>query len=218
MNTKTQVHVTAFPKSGVTWLVRLLSDLLESPQQDTPEMTPVSWGPRSNGNYIVCKKHVYKRPESGIVVFSQRDPRDVAISAMYYRSLKDLSVSMRTMFNEEYERCIRAWIDKKSYDVATRYEDLKNLPVVELSNIYYTITEQGIARSRISEAVERQSIESHQKRTNDYHFHRKGIVGDWRNHFTRAIGEEFNRELGGLMLRLGYIDSLDWWKELPEEL
>jgi len=39
---------------------------------------------------------------------------------------------------------------------------------------------------------------------------RKGIVGDWRNHFTREAAEVFERHAGKELLLLGYETSADW--------
>ena len=42
------------------------------------------------------------------------------------------------------------------------------------------------------------------------HKYRKGIAGDWRNHFTPGITEAFKQRYGGLLVRLGYEADLNW--------
>jgi hypothetical protein len=40
--------------------------------------------------------------------------------------------------------------------------------------------------------------------------YRKGVAGDWANHFTPQIAEAFDAQVGGLLVRLGYEESSDW--------
>jgi hypothetical protein len=47
---------------------------------------------------------------------------------------------------------------------------------------------------------------------------RKGIVGDWKNYFTRADGELFDQLAGQQLLAMGYEINHDWINGLPEEL
>ena len=41
-------------------------------------------------------------------------------------------------------------------------------------------------------------------------FLRKGIVGDWKNYMSPEVRSVINEIAGDTLLRLGYIDSLDW--------
>lgn len=43
---------------------------------------------------------------------------------------------------------------------------------------------------------------------------RKGIVGDWRNHFTPAVARAFNDSVGGLLIECGFESDRDWWRNL----
>lgn len=47
---------------------------------------------------------------------------------------------------------------------------------------------------------------------------RKGIVGDWKNYFTRADGELFDQLAGEQLIDTGYETNRDWTKALPKEL
>ncbi len=47
---------------------------------------------------------------------------------------------------------------------------------------------------------------------------RKGIIGDWKNYFTRTDGELFDSIAGQELVAMGYAADRDWWKQLPEEL
>lgn len=47
---------------------------------------------------------------------------------------------------------------------------------------------------------------------------RKGIIGDWRNYFTRTDGQLFDRLTGDTLVELGYESNRDWFRNLPETL
>jgi lipopolysaccharide transport system ATP-binding protein len=40
--------------------------------------------------------------------------------------------------------------------------------------------------------------------------HRKGVVGDWRNHFSPQLKEAFKARFGGLLVATGYERDLNW--------
>ncbi|MES3629935.1 MAG: sulfotransferase domain-containing protein [Longimonas sp.] len=45
---------------------------------------------------------------------------------------------------------------------------------------------------------------------NVHSHYRKGVPGDWRNHFTPALAAHFKKEWGPLLVKLGYESTLDW--------
>lgn len=45
-------------------------------------------------------------------------------------------------------------------------------------------------------------------------FLRKGVSGDWRNHFTRDAGEVFDAFAGAELVKFGYAEDRDWFREL----
>lgn len=207
------IYVVTTPRSGTTWLVRLLSDALASGMVAYNREgidKPIFAGPRTNGDYLIRKSH-YAQSYDAPVVFLQRDPRDVAVSRMHYRNMTDLSAVIKTMHT--YEEWMRK-MAKHGWTVQTTYERLKKqLGYAELDNILYKL---GIKLSTewIVEVFERQHIDK--TRSANPHSVRKGIVGDWKNHFTRATGEQITELLGNFMLEQNYISDLDWWKELDK--
>ncbi len=52
---------------------------------------------------------------------------------------------------------------------------------------------------------------------NEFSHRRKGVTGDWRNHFSRQTGEMFETVFPGLLTDCGYERANDWWQALPEE-
>lgn len=45
-------------------------------------------------------------------------------------------------------------------------------------------------------------------------FLRKGVSGDWRNHFPREAGEAFDSFAGAELVQFGYADDRDWYRDL----
>ena len=232
------VYVVGFPRSGTTWLVRLLCDLLDSPGK--PFMSSVqpdySHCQNGKGHYLIQKSHIpayhsiYQHMrETGKIIFIQRDPRDVAVSLMFYRNLPPTPESLRdvilTMTAKRQEDAVipNETIDYKRFVLSymallsnweTGYESLHQIPETELQLIHLAITGHSIDPAKIRESYERQKFENVRKQFPEGL--RKGIVGDWKNHFLRSHGELITERLGSLlMLDQGYIMSQEWWKELP---
>ncbi len=53
---------------------------------------------------------------------------------------------------------------------------------------------------------------------NEFSHRRKGVAGDWRNHFTRETGALLEEACPGLLRAGGYVETDDWWKSLPAEV
>ena len=65
---------------------------------------------------------------------------------------------------------------------------------------------QGIVRYNIFEAAT-----GRRRGEEDVNAHlRKGIVGDWRNHFTERVKAEFKKQYGKLLIDTGYERDLNW--------
>jgi hypothetical protein len=220
-----EVIVNAFPKSGVTWLLHLVCDLLEASQQDVPQMLPLSYGHPVSGEWVVRKAH-YPYWEQAIphlkgktVVLTQRDPRDVVVSAMFYRKTTDLDEAINVMVKSKYVDYLESWLKpveplKVKKLIITRYEWLNHSQAAsQLSGIIYNLTENWLKDDRIQEAIDRQSFPNMVKQLGgDRHFMRKGVVGDWRNHFNQEQAKRFNAHFGQFMLEQGYVDDLEWWR------
>lgn len=224
-----EVIVTAYPKSGVTWLLHLVCDLLEAQHQDTPQMEPLSYGHPVSGGWVVRKTH-YPYWEQAIpilknkvVVLIQRDPRDIVVSAMHYGGANDLKRSINSMVGGSYVDYLESWLKpaeplKVKKLIVTRYERLHSHPYSELKGILSHLLRNPLSTpsdDRIQQAIARQSFENMSKQFDDGgHFMRKGIVGDWRNHFDRETAQMFNDHFGKFMLSQGYVDDLNWWKDV----
>ncbi|MBI5934066.1 MAG: sulfotransferase domain-containing protein [Chloroflexi bacterium] len=74
--------------------------------------------------------------------------------------------------------------------------------------------EMDISKSRLEEIVAKNSFSNKAGRKRgeeDASSHyRKGISGDWRNHFSDRLKEKFKQAYGQLLIETGYEKDLDW--------
>lgn len=97
----TTVYVIGYPKSGTTWLARLLGDVLDSPVGSTHlpgNATAIATeGQGRQGGHYVRQGHplpVTRKPKNhlelayqlgdGRIVLMLRDPRDICVSGAYH--------------------------------------------------------------------------------------------------------------------------------------
>lgn len=230
------IYIAAYPKSGSTWLTRLLADVLNSPsggcmpEEDNKEIA--TEGQDRPGPYMVRKGHfvlidddgpgpivpsphrlAWKRLTNERIVFLARDPRDICISGAYHwRTTPRLF--LERMIKGDVARCGR-WdnyynqaIERGIFIAA--YERLLNDARAAIQEILDNLN--LTAAGDIGAAIARQSFtaratgkdEAELRRNNM----RKGIVGDWCNHFTPAMNKRIITEFGWMMERLGYDTSL----------
>lgn len=171
-----------------------------------------------------------------------RDPRDVVTSHFHYVAEKHpghrlhshyvslpndearLMASIRGVEGENTDdgdplESIGEWLDaflpwqKKSYVTVVRFEDLigpegggsvgrQKETIVQLADhLEVTLSEdevENIARNVFS---------------TDSSTFRKGLIGDWKNHFTRKHVEAFKDEAGDWLEEIGYEDDANWGVE-----
>ena len=221
----TEIFTVGYPRSGNTWLGRLLSDLLNCPWQEIPEHPILYYGSHQNGKFVVRKRHTNEMV-NGLSVFIYRDPRDVCVSRYFYYQHSSLQETIEKMYSPgeddldsygPYESYIRSiWGHPEKYTVLLAYEDLHKSPILTLRGIVYEISGTALPNKYILESYERQKFENVLEKYPDYkHSMRKGIVGDWMNHFERDDGLLFHEYFGELLLDQGYIENGDWWEGLP---
>ena len=100
------------------------------------------------------------------------------------------------------------WSDYKSKQIITiRYENLQFRPLQELKKVFEFLgVETEI--SLIQQIIEQNDIKT-LKKSNDSFF-RSGRTGSWRSYFTTSDRKIFKDIAGGTLIKLGYVNSLDW--------
>lgn len=95
-----------------------------------------------------------------------------------------------------------------------KYEDLLASPLETVANSIHQVTQQEINEERLSVAIEKFSFRNVAKRTQGDErkssFVRKGVAGDWVNHFSRDAKKIFSEVAGEQLILCGYEPSFDW--------
>ena len=178
---------------------------------------------KTHKKYIRCEA---KEP----LIYLVRDGRDVIVSYFYYLKKFFPDAFLRTVnrsgwrqilrlfsqqndFRTFMKRFTREWVSHVDYwlnrnpDVLVRYEDLKSDPLATLRTVF-TALQIEVPDQIIQEAVEifsfRKMSGRKEEEENKSSFYRKGIIGDWRNHFSPDDKDYFSKKAFIVMSRLGY--------------
>ena len=107
----------------------------------------------------------------------------------------------------------RSWVE--AGDPLVRYEDLLERDVEVLEPLLIDQCELPVNRRLLRAAIEGARFErrtgGRRRGEEDVTAHeRKGIAGDWRNHFSDALKSDFKERWGDLLIATGYEQDLDW--------
>lgn len=174
------------------------------------------------------------KPQSYVVFFVGRDPRDIVISH-YFASryshtlmgdmpqrrkvLNNISVEEGIIYTIDYLEkfglfsSLRSWYKAAQEDpkvLYVRYERLVGANQTEQFAAIFKHCDIGIPQDVFENLLSRyqfERISGHQRGTQDaYSHYRKGAPGDWQNHFTPRITMKFKDTTQDLIDLLGY----DW--------
>lgn len=96
-----------------------------------------------------------------------------------------------------------------------KYEDMLTKVHDEMAKLFdHKFMEFNISTQTIRKAVNSYSFENQTKRRpgeeNINSFLRKGVSGDWKNHFNNQAKEVFKRHAGDLLIKFGYEKDKNW--------
>jgi len=99
-----------------------------------------------------------------------------------------------------------------------KYRDLLTNDMALLTDLFTQQIPLGIPKERIEQVVLENRFEKlsggRSRGEEDILAHeRKGIAGDWRNHFTPRVTREFHRMYGDLLIMTGFEVNDDWTQE-----
>ena len=115
--------------------------------------------------------------------------------------------------NMTWTSFIETWKNQTGY-VETSYELMRENPRREMKKILTYLSVDEIDETRLNSCISKFSFENVTGRKpgeeNIYNFVRKGIVGDWKNHFSREAREIFDHYAGQALIELGYESDHSW--------
>lgn len=181
------IYCLGWPKSGTTWLSRLLGDVLDSPVGSAylgaDSKCIATEGKDRAGKYHIRQGHlfpadddtsnlviskedklIYKNLKDEIVIYMRRDPRDIMVSASYHWGLSiadTIKLSAKGAFplswGGGFIPFAESWRRAEFPHVITRYKHLLNNTEQEITRILKSGRIQYDER-RILPAVRRQSF------------------------------------------------------------
>ena len=217
-------------RCGTHWLSWILCEIFNLEHQKTHRAanTPIAGGDRL---YLSHDPPWLFRDSEVDIIAMIRDPRDIVVSAAYYwasdlhggqydvlRDFWDLDLPDDATFDEALHRLkttgfnvrwFRSYIDHRNIcQAVVRYEDLWRWPHRPLAETIVALG-QTVPASRVSQALERYSFRRRsggrdRGQQDTTSFYRKGVIGDWKNHFTPEENEAFCKRFAWLLEPLGY--------------
>ena len=233
--------VPEFPKSGGTWFSQMLADCLEvpffrntSPQQLVssvmsghhlydPRYQNVTVMFRDGRDVMVSAYYHYLFKNDINQAFGVKRHRRHLNFSDYDDIQNNLPQFIDYMFTD-YKRNRRhfswsdfvdSWVDKVDYYVT--YRQVLNEPVPTLTTAVERLTGRTPDESFVSSVVEKYSFKRQagraQGQANKHSFVRKGITGDWKNHFSDEACQVFAKHAGSQLIRLGFENDDLWVKQ-----
>ena len=227
--------VTEYPKSGGSWFSQLLAEYLEIPfpQNQFPRFRSSIM----HGHYLFFPtlKNVFVILRDGRDVmvsfyyhsFFENDRYNARLVAETRRRLKfenyeDIGTNLPVFIEYAFTRNRRPrfnWADfvnswKGRDQVAVKYEDMLKDTTEALRKALQEKTGREPDSERLVEISEKYSFRRLTKRKPGEEkidsFLRKGVAGDWKNHFNKEAREVFDHYAGQELIGLGYEADRTW--------
>lgn len=228
--------VNEYPKSGGTWLSQMLGAALgvPFPRHRFPALRSCvmqghyldGWGMRNvvvvwrDGRDVMVSFYYFclfalPKGNAELVAEVRRD--------LPFQDYDDVERNLPAFIEYAFTRhrhpafswsqFVRRWLDAPGV-VQTRYESLREDPEAELRRVVAALARRELSPARAKEIVRAFSFERQSGRkagVEDRHsFFRKGLVGDWKNHFGKEARTVFDHYAGAELIALGYEHDRSW--------
>ena len=111
---------------------------------------------------------------------------------------------------------MRSWEENRDLElsIVVRYEDMVSDTFAEMSRVARHF-ELDSSPEIIREIVDQHSFRRlsggrQQGQGSDQSFFRKGVAGDWKNHFTPEIKDLYKELVGHFLIQFGYEKDYSW--------
>lgn len=218
LNQKVFKEVDQFPvfnEQSIRAIQSFSAALLLSEYGDGDDILAI--GEKTPGHMRTLDRIKLLFPEAKFV-FICRDGRDIAVSGWYHLKrqhgedmadpLPAYAKRIAEIWRSDYEKAV-AFSERYPDDcIQVRYEDLHREPVPELARVFNFLGLDSLTELVIKcvQACHFDKLAGGRERGQENlqsHF-RKGIIGDWRNHFDHDTWTIFDAEAGALLEKLGY--------------
>ena len=247
------LFVAGLPKSGTTWMERMLASYPGYQEMMIPEAVdcevenqgshdfelPVDLFGRLENILAVLKLHVHGSRHNARVLreaevpylIMYRDLRDVAVSHVFYVQrtpwhpehpdyeglpIEDGLRHFGNTLLPEFVDWIRSWHANRDSErsLIVRYEDLLADTVATFREVarLFELPDDPDTVESIVEAHRFENLSGGRDRGEnaDDSFFRKGVSGDWKNHFTPQLKTQFKEVAGQALIDFGYETDMDW--------
>lgn len=257
----TEIIVAGYPKSGNTWLSRLLGELCQCPVTGIGAAHPIAEeGLDRDSTNVVRQLHLKPTsiygadrppnkwetavdnaywlgvelwdPEAIKIIHIIRDPRDIAVSVQHYWQRDELWQAAESMVfgrhplktHGQWRAYVKRWMPVNGVHWV-KYEQLVKDPIKTLSDLAVKADLPNVVSVDI--AVERQSFAATKARIardgNDLPYGkevqdrnlRKGVAGDWVNHWTIDVGQWVDFYWRDILASFGWEKDPEWYAKLP---
>ena len=143
--------------------------------------------------------------------YLEQDTRTLMLRFLEYE-IKKPGLGVRVPWHEHIAQWHRP--DERPDIAYLSYEQLREDCFATMKQALELVTQKDVDQWLLESTIQRCSMErmtSRKSGKEDRTQHiRKGVVGDWQNHFTRAAAEAFRDLTGDTLMTLGYEESADW--------
>ena len=233
--------VNEFPKSGGTWVGQMLGRALgvPFPRNRLPTLRPsimhghylepwgmknvvVAW--RDGRDVMVSWYHQQLIPHEWNERQVRKSRRELLLEDyedVYGNLPAFIEYAFTTPHSPRFSWAdfVRRWHGRKDA-MHVRYEDLRQDTAGQLRRLVRRLTGERLSLEEATAIAEEFSFERQAGRQpgeeNKGSFLRKGVVGDWRNHFSLEARETFDRYAGDELILLGYEQYRAWVEDAAD--
>ena len=228
--------VNEYPKSGGSWLSQMLAACLDVPypRNRLPMLRPcilhehfiwpgilqnvvVVW--RDGRDLLISQYyHSLVRNDRGNRILVERVTADLQLRNVHDIQ-NNLPFFMEYVFKQKknpkfsWKDFVLRWQNQK-HTVHVRYEDLRVDCAQQLQRLVRALSGNELSDEQAKAISEKFSFEKQSGRKpgqeNIRSFMRKGIVGDWKNHFSAESKQIFDYYAGDCLISLGYEPDNSW--------